>query len=328
MNTAIRENYEKLLLASLLIVLAATSITAILMVRVIPERDIGGIGNAGVEVEIEKVPAIKVAAVTINKEDGPSSLESFVYCRNSACNYLINKSFQRCNWCSTPIVAVTEISDDQNKNGISDKLELNWGIKLDDPKELLRDPDKDGFSTAVEHERDFSPVDSASHPPVILRSSFAGIKTKYIPFTLNDINTVKDIRGNVKVYVDARHKTRGGFYLFVGEETDWLKVLDAGEKDGQKYAVLKYFEQELRIVKGVSVQYDGWPKYIIQNHLNDERVEVSLGERFCLKSLSGQKEFYKLKGLDISQKSLDIIDAEVANQYKVGEEPAVKEPLE
>ncbi len=324
MNTAIKENYERLLLASLLIVLAATSIAAILMVRKIPITDFV---DKGLPVEVDEVPSIEVAALGIDVENGPSSLEAFVYCRNSKCNYLINKSFQKCNWCSTSIVGVTEISDDQNRNGISDKLELSWGIKLDDADELLRDPDKDGFSTVIEHERNFSPIDSSSHPPVILRSSFAGIESKYIPFTLNDVITVKDVKGNVKVYVDARHKTRGGFYLFVGEETDWLKIVEAGEANGRKYAVLKYFEQEVRIEKGTPMQYEGWPKYIIHNQLTDEKVKVAQGDKFSLNSLAGQKEVYKLIDVKREERSLTVRDEDVDNEYVVKETPALKEPL-
>ena len=326
MSTALKENYEKLLLASLLIALAATSIAAIIMVRDVSIGDL--FGNEGKSVQLDRIPNIEVAAVGINENDGPNSLEGFVYCRNSKCDYLINKGFQKCNWCSTPIVDTEDISDDLNKNGISDKLELSWGLKLDDPNELLRDQDKDGFATIVEYERVTSPIDSSTHPPVVLRSSFSGVERKYIPFTLNDVVTVKDVKGNIKVYVDAKHKKRGGFYLFVGEETDWLKILSAGEQNGEKYAILKYFEQEVRVVKGKALQYEGWPKYIIKNHLNEEKVKVSLGEKFTLKSLSGSSEIYKLLEVNRSKKSLTILDQEIDNKYEVGQSPELKAPLQ
>ena len=326
MSTALKENYEKLLLASLLIALATTSIVAIIMVRDVSIGDL--FGNEGKSVQVDSIPNIEVAAVGIDENSGPNSLEGFVYCRNSKCDYLINKGFQKCNWCSTPIVDVEEISDDLNKNSISDKLELSWGLKLDDPNEILRDQDKDGFSTITEYERSTSPIDSSTHPPVILRSSFTGIEYNYIPFTLNDVVIIKDVKGNIKVYVDAKHKKRGGFYLLVGEETDWLKVLSAGEKNGEKYAILKYFEKEIRIVKGKPLQYEGWPKYIIKNHLSEEKIKVSLGQKFSLKSLSGSAEIYKLLEVNRSEKYLTILDQEIDNKYKVGESPELKVPLQ
>ena len=325
MNTVIKENYEKMLLASLLLVLAATSIAAIMMVRHLPVADII---DSGENVKVDDVPAIEELSVGIAVDKGPNSLEGFIYCRNADCDYLINKTFQKCKWCSTTVIAETVFNDDTNKNSISDKLELSWGVKLNDKNDLLRDHDKDGFATLHEYERDFSPVDNSSHPPVILRASYIGKENKYIPFTLLDVITVKDVKGNEKTYVDARHNTRGGFYLFVGESTDWLKILEAGEKKGEKYAVIKYFEEVVRIVKGQRMQYKGWPKYVIKNHLNSKSVKVSLGEKFSLSALSGKADFYKLTGVDTSGKKLLITDQSIDNKYELGEDPELKAPLE
>jgi len=325
MNAVVKDNYEKLLLASLLLVLAATSIIAILTVRELP---VPPLFSEGQSVEVDKIPQIKMAVVDIAVDKGPNSLEGFVYCRNSSCKYLINKIFQKCNWCKTPVVESREVSDDQNKNGISDKLELSWGLNLDDPKELLRDQDKDGFSTIVEHEMTCSPVDINDHPSSILRTSLIGIENKYIPFVLNDVVMIKDVKGNERIYVDAKHKTRGGFYLFVGEETDWLKILGAGEENGKKYALLKYFEQEVKIVKGERRQYEGWPKYILKNHLNDSQTKVSLGGKFSLKSLSNSVEIFKLMKVDATKKALIIVDQELDNKYEIGKRPLLGAPIE
>ena len=319
-----KENYEKVLLALMLVLLSVTSIMSILMIR-----DIGapGMPELGKDIIVEDIPKVSVASVSLNIDQN-KALDSYVYCRNASCKYLIHKSLFKCNWCGTALVREDVIENDSNKNGINDKVELSWGLKLDDPNEILRDKDGDGFSNKDEYERDVSPIDANMHPPLILRATYEGVVEKFIPFNIKNVVETKDVRGNKRVYVDAVHSKRGSFYLAIGEETSWLKILDAGIEDEKMYAVIRYYSQEFKVWKGVDQQYPGWPKFKIRNNIHEGKaVEVAIGEKFELISSEGQRETYQLKQYNEKNNSLIITIEDLADQFELKNTPFLKEPI-
>lgn len=319
-----KENYEKVLLALMLVLLSVTSIMSILMIRDIKMPVISKLGE---DVEVKAVPEVSIASASLSLGQN-NSLDSYVYCRKASCNYLIHKSLFKCNWCGTALVREEVIENDSNKNGVNDKLELSWGLKLDDPNEILRDKDGDGFSNKDEYERDFSPVDLGAHPPIILRATFDGIELNPIPFNIKNVVETKDVRGNKRVYVDAVHAKRGAFYLAIGEETSWLKILDAGVEDGKMYAVFRYYSQEFKVWKGVEQQYPGWPKFKIKNNvLGGKVIKVSMGGKFELISSEGKREAYELERYDENNNLLYIKIEELADQFELKSTPFLKEPI-
>ncbi|MCM8526192.1 MAG: hypothetical protein NE327_06720 [Lentisphaeraceae bacterium] len=324
MKSLLKENYEKWMLAVLLTLLAGASIICILEANAEGVPNIVGGGKVVAE---DKIPKVEGGSLTRLVAGDVKDLEGFVYCRNSECNYLIHKSLVKCNWCSTPIVAVEVINKDKNRNGIEDKLELSWGLKLDDPNEILRDKDGDGFSTKDEYERDFSPADSSSHPPLILRASFEVIRDRYIPFKIRDIVISEDVRGNRRVYVDGVHAKRGSFYLSPGEDTEWLKILNAGIEAGRKYAELQYFDYKFKMFKGEKKQYEGWPKYVIKNNITEKIHLVSMGSEFVLKTKNGAEEAYRLVEYNEEQQMLEVINKELSSEFEVYRKPVLKEAV-
>lgn len=324
MSISLKENYEKILLALLLVLLALASIISIIEVNA---KDVTLIIGGGKTVSANAIPVIAKAENSFFKGLPEKSLQPFVYCRNSKCNYLIHKSLVKCTWCTTPIVAVERIDNDLNRNKIDDRLELKWGLKLDDPDELLRDLDGDGFSAKDEYERDSSPIDSSSHPPLALRATFEGIKSKYIPFRVNDVVIVIDVRGNRRVYVDGIHFKRGSFYLSVGEHTDWLKIINAGEVNGEKFAELQYFDFKFRIKKGEKLQYPGWPKFIVRNGITGSSVSVTMESDFKLESIKGAKESYRLVQYDKLKKEIKVSSEVLSNEFILNKKEALEKPL-
>ncbi|MCM8540115.1 MAG: hypothetical protein NE328_07545 [Lentisphaeraceae bacterium] len=325
MYSVLKENYEKVLLALMLLLLAVASIMCILTAKT---ESMPVIIGGGQVVDEEKIPIQDLKRSAMLMLSDSKNLEGFLYCRNSSCNYLIHKSLVKCNWCDTPVIATEVFDNDMNKNKIEDKLELQWGLKLDDPNELLRDKDGDGFSTIDEYGRDYSPIDSSSHPPLALRATFVEIKNKYIPFKIKDVVISEDIRGKRRVYVDGVHSKRGSFYLSVGEETDWLAIVNAGETDGRKYAELKYFDFTFKIFVGEKLQYPTWPKYIIRNGIRKVDVAISMGEHFELQSKSGSIEKYKLIKRNKERNELHISNEELSKEFIISQQQTLKEPLE
>ena len=84
-----KENYEKVLLALMLVLLSVTSIMSILMIR-----DIGvpGMPEIGKDIKVEEIPKVSVASVSLSIDQN-KALDSYVYCRKASCNYLIHKKW-------------------------------------------------------------------------------------------------------------------------------------------------------------------------------------------------------------------------------------------
>ena len=324
MKSELKSNYEKVLLAFLLLALAVTSVISIILVRYLPDIKLVD-GGALVENDDEKLEFASANLLNLGKI---KTLENFVYCRNSSCKYLIHKSLAKCNWCGTSLEGtVKKTIEDSNNNKVPDKLEIEWGLTLDDPKALFKDQDQDGFNNIDEYDRDCSPIDSSLHPPLALRASFKGLQNKFVPFTVKDIVFIKDVRGNEKVYVDGKHWTRGSFYLTVGEDTDWLKVLGVEEVNGKKYAVLQYYSYKFKMSVGEKLQYEGWPKYKVKNEITGKLQLVSLKDKITLKAKSGSNENYILQSYDEAKETIRVFSGDRQLHYELGAEAALAEPV-
>ncbi len=116
--------------------------------------------------------------------------------RCTSCSRIIPvKSFKLgvCPLCNAPIeefiVDTPKGTEDMDGDGIKDKYELAHGMNPDDPNDAYTDIDNDGFDNMTEYmsKPQTSANDPKSHPPLVHRLAFLGIKRNKLPLVLKNI---------------------------------------------------------------------------------------------------------------------------------------------
>ena len=171
MKDFLANNFEKVLLTTLLLVLAACSVMQILSMDK-KKIEVLNPPNVGSMVKKTKIPSIADTKISLVEDRlQPYDSQGYIYCRKSDCNYLILSTESKCPWCNTDTKPPRErkIAGDTDMDGISDELEIKYGLNKDDPKDATLDKDEDGFSNIDEVTLDYSPNDPEDHPSVINR---------------------------------------------------------------------------------------------------------------------------------------------------------------
>lgn len=334
MKELLAKNFEKVLLTSLLIILAGSSVFLILtMVK----KEIKKIPNAGADIQNEVVPEIPQLSVSLAEDKvQPFDPKGYIYCRKSDCNYLILSTLPKCPWCRTdtkPEVIVNNANGDKDADGIPDKDELEFGLNPEDPKDAGLDKDADGFINLDEYKMAFDISDPKSHPPVINRCKLhprIRVAT-YYPIILSylTIGDEKD-KKTWDIYADIIvNRRKSSIFKRINDKIPEIgyTITDVGREDGKDFIMLKkegeepvkLFASKTPAVKNIV--------YVIENELTKERAMIELNKEFKLKDKAGNEEKYKAESFDAQTKTLTVIDYLTSQKVKLGLEPILKDQL-
>ena len=335
MKDQLLKNFEKVILTSLLVVLAGCAVFLILTMDRTEIKVINN-PNAGVMVEeanLSSLPEISIKLVEDKIQ--PYDPRGYIYCRKSDCNYLILSSLPKCPWCKTdtkPEVVIVQGTGDKDNDGISDQEEIKLGLNPEDPNDVHLDKDEDGFMNIDEYKADTDIADKNSHPSIIKRSKLHPRirKTDYYPilfsyFTKLDEKDKKtwDIYGDI---VNSRGRRVKSIFKRVNDKIDEIGyvISDVGSEDGKDFIVIeKEGEDPVKIFASKKMT----PKktvYIIVNELTDKILTVELGKEFKLTDKSGNEERYKAESIDLQNRKLIIIDYQTSEKVELGLETILK----
>ena len=336
MKELLAKNIEKVLLTSLLVILAGCSVYLILtMVK--KEINVIDNANAGATVQSEKVKDMPMMSISLAEEKlQPFDPRGYIYCRKSDCNYLIVSNLPKCPWCKTdtkPEVEIVRSSGDKDKDGIPDQEELKLGLNPDDPNDAGLDNDKDGYTNLDEFKMKFDLADANSHPSIINRCKLhprIRVAT-YYPIILSylTIGDEKD-KKTWDIYADIIvNRRKSSIFKRVNDKIPELgyTITDVGKEEGKEFIVLekegeepvKIFASKKPAVKKIV--------YVIENELTKDRVMVELGKDFILKDKAGNEEKYKAESFDLKTRTLKVIDYLTALNVELGLTPKLTETV-
>lgn len=327
MKELLIKNFEKVILTSLLVVLAGSSVFLIITmvpteIKVIKNPNAGAMVQAGVIKEISTL-SVKLAEDKIQ----PYDPRGYVYCRKSDCNFLILSSLPKCPWCKTdtkPELIVEIGKGDKDGDGISDQDEVRLGLNPEDPSDVNLDKDEDGFMNLDEYKAKTDLADVNSHPSVINRCRLhQKIRlTTYYPIilsylTVGDEKDKKtwDIYGDI--IVNRRKKS---IFKRVNDKISEIgyTITDVGKEDGKEFIIIeKEGEEPVKIFAGKN-RTPMKTVYVIENELDNSRSMVELGAEFKLKDKAGNEERYKAESFDLASRTLVLVDYQTKEKVKLG----------
>jgi hypothetical protein len=335
-------NFEKVLLTTLLLVLAACSVLQILSMDK-KKIEVLQADNIGTFVKETKIPSIADTKISLVEDRlQPYDSQGYIYCRKSDCNFLILSTESKCPWCNTDTKPPRERKKggDIDMDGISDELEIKYGLNKDDPKDATLDKDEDGFSNLDEVTLEHSPNDAEDHPSVINRTRYRGAKPDPYPLKIATIDTGKfrigddpsDLKkGSWDIHVDVIvNKRKRSRYFKINDKDSDLKftIADVGIENDKPFVLvkmadeeepIKFFESKAFKIKSIA--------YYFFNELDKKYYQAEMGKEFFLPDLKGNKEKYKFIKFDATKKEATIIDYQTSeNDVKVGLEAKLKEP--
>lgn len=327
MKELLIKNFEKVILTSLLVVLAACSVYLILTMEPTDIKVIKN-PNAGAMVQLEKAKELPSLTVKLTEDKlQPYDPRGYIYCRKSDCNFLILSSLPKCPWCKTdtkPELIVAVGAGDKDGDTISDQDEIKIGLNPEDPNDVNLDKDEDGFMNIDEYKADTDLSDPNSHPSVINRCKLhPKIRlTTYYPITLSYLTVgdekdkkTWDIYGDI--IVNRRKKS---IFKRVNDKISEIgyTITDVGKDDGKEFIIIeKEGEDPVKIFAGKN-RTPMKTVYVIENELDSSRTMIELGKEFKLKDKAGNEERYKAESFDLASRTLVIVDYQRSEKVKLG----------
>ena len=153
------------------------------------------------------------------------SPELRVTCINESCQKPIPFEALICPFCNKEQPKIEDPPDlDSDGDGLSDKIELKYGLNPKDPADVAADLDGDGFSNADEINAGYNHKDAKSHPSLMNLLKVKSIQGLKIPFILRNMNKMPD--GLQMAFFIAKPQKQ---ILYVKEgrnigETGWIAV--------------------------------------------------------------------------------------------------------
>jgi len=151
--------------------------------------------------------------------------ERRVTCIEAGCQKPIPYEATLCPFCGTaqPIPKDKDPELDSDRDGISDKLELELGLNPNDPSDAAADADGDGFTNLEEILAGTDIHDPKSHPPYMNLLSVKSVQSLKIPFIFSGLNKMPD--GVQMVFNTAA--PRKTFWVKDGEkigDSGWMPI--------------------------------------------------------------------------------------------------------
>lgn len=229
-----------------------------------------------------------------------------------------------CPFCKVkqPLDAGEGPTDDTDKDGIPDQVEIAYGLNRYDPSDALKDSDGDGFNNLTEYRASTDPNDSKSFPPVegllFVKQIIAD------PFKLRFMGAVKgpnnerifqiNIRDLTKTYfVRLSEKVEG--FLVEKYEDKFEKRVIPGSRTPVDYDVseltLEKEDKRIVLVKGADVMHHEYFAKIVFALDNSERtvrggeIFSIKGNNYCVINIDNVKEIVRIQRIH-DKKEFDI----------------------
>lgn len=128
---------------------------------------------------------------------------------------------------------------DTDLDGVTDKVERQYGMNPNDPKDVELDMDKDGFPNGLEITNGFDPTDAQSHPPLI-----DGLR----------VNDIEHVVTSVSISGQSKGPTRWAVQIAVrypGSANPWRKIVNEGDSFGRRSEFkMQSFTEKREFVNG------------------------------------------------------------------------------
>ena len=126
------------------------------------------------------------------QQAGFLSPESRVTCVSAACQKPIPYSAEKCPFCDAAQPTPPEFDPglDSDKDGISDKTEIQLGLNAQDPADAKADLDSDGFNNVEELLAKTDPKDPKAHPALVNLLRVKELRGKRLPIIFSGVNVM------------------------------------------------------------------------------------------------------------------------------------------
>jgi hypothetical protein len=250
---------DKLLLVLVLVLLLASSIYLLVMIRVergkledgqVSLKPARPIAAKPIDVALyqgyinQVVDGIPVGSVTNRTVFNP---ERRVACVNPNCAKPIPWTAMVCPFCMMEQPEIKPEDNDQDEDGIPDAWEKEHGMDPYNPNDALMDPDGDGFTNREEYESKTDPADAESRPPFAAKLRITGTRQNLIDLTF--WGTQQFSADELRFQLNSRKRGRS-YFVVIGDEIEgyavdrYLPDADDGvtlilTKDGNEYKLVK-----------------------------------------------------------------------------------------
>jgi hypothetical protein len=143
--------------------------------------------------------------------------ETRVTCVSATCLKPIPYAAEKCPFCDAaqPIAPEFNTELDSDKDGISDKVEIQLGLNPQDPADAKGDLDGDGFSNLDELRAKTDPKDPKSHPALVNLLRVKELRGKRLPIIFSGVNKMPD--GKMQLVFNQTGANRKTFWVREGD---------------------------------------------------------------------------------------------------------------
>ena len=325
----LKNHYEKIILGVLLIAIVVGFIKALSQMEQIDQGGNNSRPFAGGSKKIEMAKAVKIDYNTVDKikiDKKTFSIGTHVYCKKPGCNYIFSETEPKCPKCGdmrgTTINNIVKKNKDTDNDGIPDDVEKRLGLDPTDPKDALKDKDKDGFANIFEIKKGTDISEKEDHPPLYYHLRYRRSKDKTLSFRFKGIID-NGAKADWLLQIQVKGETK---LMKIGQSVDGYKIEDAEiietlvngvavdqtnitlvDKNGAKFQARK----DKKITPPNSKVYQ------FRDNLNDKSIEVRPGETITIKSKSGEEVEYKFLSYNSTKKGPEV-DVDEEKPFVVG----------
>jgi hypothetical protein len=217
---------------------------------------------------------------------------------------------------------------DTDGDGITDVIEVKYGMNPANPADANYDLDKDGFSNIYEITRGFEPNDAKSHPPLAERLALKGINRRQLPMVLKKVvardGDDKD-RWDIQVDVQTSRGVRTRFerlgntikldndsyvikdVLFKTTEVEDRRLGSRVTKDISEIVIQRGEEPPITAVVGQKVMEPN-PRIVLFDYHAKRNYTLQQGEEFTMGSRGTGSKKYILQDVDDQNNAVTVRD--------------------
>lgn len=264
-KSSMKDILDKLLLVLVLVLLLASSVYLLVMIRVERSKlkdDAGGrLPSRPAPAEPIDLAQYQTDLENIWTDDGstnrpPWTSPQRVTCVNMACQLPIPREAEVCPFCGTEQPEET-VGEDKDGDGIPNEYERDHGMDPYNPRDALMDPDGDGFTNREEYQSETDPNDRESKPPIGAKLRITGTKQDEIDLTF--WGTQQFSADELRFQVNSRRRGRS-YFLVIGDEIEGYTVdrFLPDPDSGVETLILRKDDKDYEVVKDQEFTFGDW----------------------------------------------------------------------